>query len=75
MKINTDNSTSLLMPYIGNYFQTYTNPFTDTRLQQVRILSTDIFKLFRLQAFHRLSYLDHGNPELFRLMGSINFHF
>jgi hypothetical protein len=35
----------------------------------------NIFKLFRLQAFHRLSYLDHGNPDLFRLMGSINFHF
>jgi hypothetical protein len=35
----------------------------------------NIFKLFRLQAFHRLSYLDHGNPERFRLMGSINFNF
>jgi hypothetical protein len=35
----------------------------------------NIFKLFRLQAFHRLSYLDHGHPERFRLMGSINFNF
>ncbi|MEY4647439.1 MAG: hypothetical protein RIQ98_1275, partial [Bacteroidota bacterium] len=35
----------------------------------------NIFKIFRLQAFHRLNYLDHGNPQRFRLMASINFSF
>lgn len=35
----------------------------------------NIFKLFRIQAFHRLTYLDHGNPARFRLLASLNFHF
>ena len=35
----------------------------------------NIFNLFRIQAFHRLTYLDHGNPERFRLLASFNFHF
>jgi hypothetical protein len=35
----------------------------------------NIFNLFRVQAFHRLTYLDHGNPERFRLLASFNFHF
>ncbi len=35
----------------------------------------NIFKLFRVQAFHRLTYLDHGNPQRFRLMASFNFFF
>ncbi len=35
----------------------------------------NIFKIFRIQAFHRLTYLDHGNPQRFRLMASINFSF
>ena len=35
----------------------------------------NIFKIFRIQAFHRLTYLDHGNPMNFRLMASINVAF
>ncbi|NGZ45251.1 carboxypeptidase-like regulatory domain-containing protein [Cytophagaceae bacterium 50C-KIRBA] len=35
----------------------------------------NIFKLFRIQAFHRLSYMDHGSPKAFRLMASVNFSF
>jgi len=35
----------------------------------------NIFKLFRLQAFHRLTYLDRPNISKFRLMASINFSF
>ena len=35
----------------------------------------NIFKIFRIQAFHRLTYLDHGNPMNFRLMASINVSF
>jgi len=35
----------------------------------------NIFKLFRVQAFHRLTYLDRPNVSPFRLMASINFSF
>jgi hypothetical protein len=35
----------------------------------------NIFKILRVQAFHRLTYLDHGNPQKFRLMASVNFSF
>ena len=35
----------------------------------------NIFKIFRIQAFHRLTYLDHGNPQKFRIMASINVSF
>jgi hypothetical protein len=35
----------------------------------------NIFKILRIQAFHRLTYLDHGNPQRFRLMASVNFSF
>jgi hypothetical protein len=35
----------------------------------------NIFKILRIQAFHRLTYLDHGNPMNFRLMASINVSF
>jgi hypothetical protein len=35
----------------------------------------NIFKLFRIQAFHRLTYLDRQNVSPFRLMASINFSF
>jgi hypothetical protein len=35
----------------------------------------NIFKILRIQAFHRLSYLDHGNPRRFRIMASVNFSF
>ena len=35
----------------------------------------NIFKILRVQAFHRLTYLDHGNPQRFRLMASVNFSF
>ena len=35
----------------------------------------NIFKILRIQAFHRLTYLDHGNPMKFRLMASINVSF
>lgn len=35
----------------------------------------NIFKIFRIQAFHRLSYLNHGTPQTFRLMASINVSF
>ncbi len=35
----------------------------------------NILKLFRIQAFHRLSYLDRPNVSPFRLMASINFSF
>jgi hypothetical protein len=35
----------------------------------------NIFKILRIQAFHRLSYLDHGKPQQFRVMASVNFSF
>jgi hypothetical protein len=35
----------------------------------------NIFRLFRVQAFHRLTYLDRPNVSPFRLMASINFSF
>ncbi len=35
----------------------------------------NIFKILRIQAFHRLSYLDHGKPQRFRVMASVNFSF
>ncbi len=35
----------------------------------------NIFKLFRIQAFHRLTYLDRPNVSPFRLMASVNFSF
>lgn len=35
----------------------------------------NIFKLFRIQAFHRLTYLDRTNVSHFRLMASVNFSF
>ncbi len=35
----------------------------------------NIFKILRIQAFHRLSYLDHGKPQRFRIMASVNFSF
>jgi hypothetical protein len=35
----------------------------------------NIFKILRIQAFHRLTYLDHGTPQRFRLMASVNFSF
>jgi len=35
----------------------------------------NILKIFRIQAFHRLSYLNHGTPQTFRLMASINVSF
>ena len=35
----------------------------------------NIFKLFRVQAFHRLNYLDNPNVSPFRLMASVNFSF
>ncbi len=35
----------------------------------------NIFKVFRLQAFHRLTYLDNPKAERFRVMASINLSF
>jgi hypothetical protein len=35
----------------------------------------NIFRIFRIQAFHRLSYLNHGVPQTFRLMAYINVSF
>ena len=35
----------------------------------------NIFKVFRLQAFHRLTYLDNPKVERFRVMASINLSF
>lgn len=35
----------------------------------------NIFKVFRLQAFHRLTYLNQANAERFRVMASVNFSF
>jgi hypothetical protein len=35
----------------------------------------NIFKVFRLQAFHRLTYLDNPKAERFRVMASVNLSF
>ncbi len=35
----------------------------------------NIFKILRIQAFHRLTYLDHEKANAFRIMASVNFSF
>jgi hypothetical protein len=35
----------------------------------------NIFKILRIQAFHRLTYLDQDNAKAFRIMASVNFSF
>jgi hypothetical protein len=35
----------------------------------------NIFKILRIQAFHRLTYLDQHNAKAFRIMASVNFSF
>lgn len=76
-KANTDLMKDVNNPLRSKFLENYAFDSLDPHKPFVEVGYgiDNIFRLFRLQAFHRLSYLDRPSVSPFRIMASINFSF
>lgn len=76
-KANNDMMKDVNSPLRSKFLENYAFDSLDPNKPFVEVGYgiDNILKLFRIQAFHRLSYLDRPNVSPFRLMASVNFSF